>query len=280
MRRGEKIFQRIWNAISGGPLYKNILFIITYDEHGGCYDHVAPPGTAIPPDNSPPQYADIKINPFKQYGPRVPAVVVSPYIRPGTVFRSDKPGVEYDHTSILATLRDWIFRSGVTPTGASAGWLDSKRIDNAPTLWQLLTLEQPRTEIPAIPGGKLGVPIALPMPARACADLGNPAALNALSKSQIVEAEALRRFQEQCGPTISDMTGEADDYNKKYAQIQQEVCDECNKDMSKCHDALCCLPNDALGSEVIQELQYGEPLVLHSENHKPLRARAETSSTS
>jgi len=53
--------------------------------------------------------------PFQQFGPRVPAVVVSPYIEPGTVFRAPKGQTEYDHTSVLATIRDWVFR-GARPS--------------------------------------------------------------------------------------------------------------------------------------------------------------------
>jgi phospholipase C len=73
---------------------------------------------------------------------RVPAVVVSPYIAAGTVFRTDTK-VPYDHTSILATLRDWL---GIE----SSAMLPSGRIAAAPTLGQLLTLSTARTDLPSI----------------------------------------------------------------------------------------------------------------------------------
>jgi hypothetical protein len=53
-------------------------FTYTYDEHGGCYDHVAPPSGAIPPDHDAGEFG------FTRFGLRVPAVLVSPLIAPGT----------------------------------------------------------------------------------------------------------------------------------------------------------------------------------------------------
>jgi len=68
---------------------------------------------------------------FDRFGVRVPTIIVSSYVKPGTVFRSpsDTP---YDHTSILATLRDW--------QKLDDGFLPSPRIQHAPTLDQVLTL--------------------------------------------------------------------------------------------------------------------------------------------
>jgi len=82
----------------------------------------------------------------------VPLVLVSSYIQAGTVFRSNM-SVSYDHTSILATLRDWI---GIS----SSDMLPSARIAAAPNLAQVLTLSQPRTDIPTVPG-----PVRDPPPA-------------------------------------------------------------------------------------------------------------------
>jgi phospholipase C len=45
----------MWTAVSRGKHWKNTLLVITYDEHGGCFDHVKPPDTAIKPDKSKPQ---------------------------------------------------------------------------------------------------------------------------------------------------------------------------------------------------------------------------------
>lgn len=95
---GEELIAAVYNAVRAGPAWSDTLLIITYDEHGGCYDHVVPP-LATPPDGPTPDgFA------FDQFGVRVPAVVVSPYIVPGSVIRPTG-ATPFDHTSILATLR-------------------------------------------------------------------------------------------------------------------------------------------------------------------------------
>ena len=136
---GDKFIHDIFKAVSRGPKWGSTLLLITYDEHGGCYDHRGPKWTATPPDNSRPQQSFG----FNRWGPRVPAILVSPLIEAGTVFRSPLPDVEYDHTAVLATLRDWL---GIPP----ASMLKSKRIQKAPTLFDVLTLKQPRTDLPDI----------------------------------------------------------------------------------------------------------------------------------
>jgi phospholipase C len=141
VQAGEAFLYSIWNAVSQSPGWNETLLIITYDEHGGCYDHVTPPFNAVPPDQV--RAADGSGFDFKRFGVRVPAVVISPYIQAGTVFRSDTPNAPYDHTSILATLRDWI---GIAPQSM----LNSNRIKAAPTLGQLFTLSTPRTDLPSI----------------------------------------------------------------------------------------------------------------------------------
>nr|WP_062335769.1 alkaline phosphatase family protein [Herbidospora sakaeratensis] len=84
---GDALVGTIYRALSTSPRWNRILFVITHDEHGGCYDHVPPPA-AMPPDGYVPQFCVGEINPFRVYGPRVPAILVSPYIEAGTVFRA------------------------------------------------------------------------------------------------------------------------------------------------------------------------------------------------
>ncbi|MEO6921265.1 MAG: alkaline phosphatase family protein [Collimonas sp.] len=141
LQAGEAFLHAIWTAVSTSPGWNKTLLVITYDEHGACYDHVLPPVNATPPDAaSDPGDGGFG---FDRFGVRVPAVLISPYIAAGTVFRSDTD-VPYDHTSILATLRDWI-------DIPSSAMLPSKRIAAAPTLAQVLTLATPRSDLPAIP---------------------------------------------------------------------------------------------------------------------------------
>jgi len=77
------------------------LLIITYDEHGGCYDHVPPPAEAIAPDASTGEFGFD----FTRLGPRVPALLISPLIATGTVFRVPEGARALDHTSILKTIQ-------------------------------------------------------------------------------------------------------------------------------------------------------------------------------
>jgi phospholipase C len=153
---GEQFLQAIWTAVSGSSAFDRILLVILYDEHGGCYDHVPPAPNAVTPDaaSNPGQEGFT----FNRFGVRTPAVVVSPYVQAGTVFRSNT-SVPYDHTSVLATLRDWL-------SIPESSMLPSQRIAAAPTLDQVLTLSKPRTSVPSIaaPSAKVSAtPLTLPL---------------------------------------------------------------------------------------------------------------------
>jgi len=97
---GEKLISDVYNALRNSPSWNTTLLIITYDEHGGCYDHVPPPVVAVPPDNTAGEYGFD----FKRFGPRVPTVLVSPLIAPGTILRVAAGAMPLDHTSILKTV--------------------------------------------------------------------------------------------------------------------------------------------------------------------------------
>jgi phospholipase C len=97
---GEQLIHDVYYALYNGPNWNRTLLIITYDEHGGCYDHVPPPQGAVPPDNSVGEYGFD----FTRFGPRVPTVLVSPLIAAGTVFRVAANAMPLDHTSILKTV--------------------------------------------------------------------------------------------------------------------------------------------------------------------------------
>ena len=61
---------------------------------------MAPPSGATPPDDSAGEYNFH----FKRFGPRVPTLLISPLISPGTVFRVPAGAMPLDHTSILKTI--------------------------------------------------------------------------------------------------------------------------------------------------------------------------------
>lgn len=89
------IYDRI-HALTTSPLWKKSALFITFDEHGGLYDHVPPP-EACPPDNLPPQLsAGDPPGRFDRYGFRVPVLVVSPYAKAHYVSHEI-----HSHTSIV-----------------------------------------------------------------------------------------------------------------------------------------------------------------------------------
>jgi phospholipase C len=95
---GEQLIADVYNTLRNGRAWTSTMLIITYDEHGGCYDHVPPP-VAVPPS----KISSAPFN-FDRYGVRVPAVIVSPFIKEGTILRPPAT-IPYDHTSVIATLR-------------------------------------------------------------------------------------------------------------------------------------------------------------------------------
>lgn len=130
---GERLVARCYDALRNGPGWKNTLFVILYDEHGGIYDHVPPPA-AVPPDNLQPDgFA------FDRYGVRVPAVIVSPWVPAGSIIRPPHGCLcPFDHTSIIATLRD-LYGLNATLTQRDA---------QAPTFLHALSLPSPSNEGP------------------------------------------------------------------------------------------------------------------------------------
>jgi phospholipase C len=95
--RGEGLIATIYEALRGNPeLFSRTMLLITYDDHGGLYDHVPPPVNVPPPGGA----RRARPFDFTMLGPRVPAVIVSPLINVGTVDHR-----VHDHASVPATLR-------------------------------------------------------------------------------------------------------------------------------------------------------------------------------
>jgi phospholipase C len=130
---GEQLIHDVYYALRNGPAWSQTLLIITYDEHGGCYDHVPPPAGAVVPDKSVGEFGFD----FTRFGPRVPTVLVSPLIPAGTVFRVPKGAMPLDHTSILKTIEErWNVPALTARDAAAIG------------LGNVLTLTQPRSDDP------------------------------------------------------------------------------------------------------------------------------------
>jgi phospholipase C len=113
---GEQLIFDVYTALRDGPAWDSTLLIVTYDEHGGLFDHVAPPNDAVPPDDTAGEYGFD----FARFGPRVPTVLVSPLIPAGTVFRAPVGATALDHTSILKTVETRWGLAALTARDAAA----------------------------------------------------------------------------------------------------------------------------------------------------------------
>ena len=134
---GERFLAQIFQALSANPaLFAKTLLIVTYDEHGGLFDHVAPP-KAVSPFVKPVTNFN-----YNSYGVRVPTLFINPYVQPG-LFPPDSNAnpPAFDHTSILATMRDQFGLSGSL----------SPRVDAAPTFSGLINPSQQPINAPTIP---------------------------------------------------------------------------------------------------------------------------------
>ncbi len=128
---GEQLIHDAYEALRTGPGWPRTLFVLTYDEHGGCYDHVPPPWGATPPDNSAGEFGFA----FDRFGVRVPTLLISPLIAPGTVYRVPDGTTPLDHTSVLKTIEQrWNIRPLTARDAAAPGFGD------------VITLTAPRTD--------------------------------------------------------------------------------------------------------------------------------------
>lgn len=118
LQYGEQLIADVYNALRSSKIcWPHTLLIVTYDEHGGNFDHVHPPAAVSPDGLSTEQGFK-----FDRYGVRVPAVIVSPWVAQGSVLRARGSGELYpfDHTSIIKTLRELYDLPQLTDRDAAA----------------------------------------------------------------------------------------------------------------------------------------------------------------
>jgi len=129
--RGEQLVKTVYEAVRQSPHWLKSLLVLMYDEHGGFYDHVPPPLAMAPGDN---WIAGLNRHgfTFEQLGVRIPAVIISPYVKRGIIDHT-----VFDHASISATLAA-LFK---LPTLTN-------RDKKAATLGHLFSVEQPRDDAP------------------------------------------------------------------------------------------------------------------------------------
>jgi phospholipase C len=141
---GQLLLHMIYDALSRSPQWQDTMFVVTYDEHGGFFDHVPPPRIAD----------DRADEGFGQMGVRVPAMVLGPWAKVGV------HNTIYNHASVWRTLDD-LWGIGITNKriGASASLLDALDDDRlhdntpaAPTSLAPLVVDQVAVDAPECEG--------------------------------------------------------------------------------------------------------------------------------
>ena len=126
LHAGQKLVLDLFDAVVQSPAWPKTMIVITYDEHGGFYDHVAP------------QQAEDDFPATNRHGPRVPAFVISPWVEEQHVAHT-----VFDHTSIIKTILARFCRNsdGTVPDMGA-------RVRAAEHLGHVLTSTAPRPAIP------------------------------------------------------------------------------------------------------------------------------------
>jgi len=130
--RGEKLIKDVYEAVRNSPLWEQSAIIVTYDEHGGFFDHTVPPGAPHPGDSITDNENNHNNFDFSQLGVRVPTIVISPYVKKGTIDHQ-----LYDHTSVIKTLTEVFALNSLTTRDRTANSLN-----------HLFSLSAPRADTP------------------------------------------------------------------------------------------------------------------------------------
>jgi phospholipase C len=202
--RAEGLIAAVYEALRTNPdLFARTLLLITYDEHGGLYDH-RPPPTCVPAPGGGRGAAGRVLHTlfhrtatafdFTMLGPRVPAILISPLIDAGTVIHR-----VHDHASVPATLRA-LFAPGARPLTRRDAW--------APAFHAVANRSTPRTDLPDLSGHT-----GLARAAEAAAAAGAPAApaaggaVPSYYRDFIRQSEQVRQHLQQVGePEIAEVT--------------------------------------------------------------------------
>jgi phospholipase C len=142
---GQQWVARVIDALTRSPDWARSALFLTYDEHGGLWDHVVPP-PACAPDSLLPQIGEHDVAAgFNQLGIRVPMMAVSPFAKKHYVSHQ-----VYDHTSILRFIEARFVIGAI-----------SARDANAEAPWDMFDFtdpphaDPPAIEVPAIDGRKV-----------------------------------------------------------------------------------------------------------------------------
>ncbi|KAL4585892.1 hypothetical protein LXL04_010519 [Taraxacum kok-saghyz] len=137
---GQKFIKQVYESLRSSPQWNEILFLITYDEHGGFYDHVPTPVSGVPSPDGIASPAPYNFQ-FDRLGVRVPTILISPWIERGSVLHGPSgpfPTSQFEHSSISATVKKLFNLKDFL----------TKRDEWAGTFEGILTRDNPRTDCP------------------------------------------------------------------------------------------------------------------------------------
>jgi phospholipase C len=132
---GQEFLIQVYNALANSPFWPNALMIVDYDENGAFFDHVSPP---MVPTAPPAGAVWSDASPFASLGPRTPAYVISPFVKPGSLFH----GI-LDHTSMLKFLGEKFGQNR-----SYSALVDARPVQSVSAV---LNFDSPITNAPAAP---------------------------------------------------------------------------------------------------------------------------------
>lgn len=176
---GQRLVKEVYEALRSSPQWNESLLIVTYDEHGGFYDHVETPYVGVPNPDGVKGPGPFFFG-FDRLGVRIPTIMVSPWIKKGAVVsRPTGPSAssEFEHSSIPATIKKMFnLRSNfLTKRDAWAGTFEHISSE----------LSSPRTDCPEL------LPDAVP-----------------LRRSEVKEDRMLSEFQRELVELASVLSGD------------------------------------------------------------------------
>jgi phospholipase C len=132
---GQEFLMQVYNSLINSPFWQNALMIVNYDENGAFFDHVSPP--TIP---TAPQAGAVwkDMSSFVSLGPRIPAYVISPFVKPGSVYH----GI-LDHTSVLKLVAEKF-----DPKRSYSTEVDSRQVKS---ISDILNFDNPIVNAPSAP---------------------------------------------------------------------------------------------------------------------------------
>jgi phospholipase C len=171
IRNGDAFLSKVFNALANGPKWANTVLIVTFDEWGGFFDHVAPPRVIAPNKVDP----DL-VNGEALLGFRLPTVIASPF-----TFGAGVNSFLYDHTATLKLIEwRWDLQALTARDASTAIFNPASSFNFSSPVAQVPSLPQvnPVFAAPCLESGIFG--FAEPAPA------GKPNGFTALAKSQLV----------------------------------------------------------------------------------------------